>query len=157
MAPDVFARDCASRLVLDRIGDKWSVLVVLALSEGPLRFSVLRKRMEGVTPKVLTQTLRALERDGILTRAGERWIVSPLDALASAECIRGIGELEACLEVLVREDAEFGVTVARFTIADHVTMASPRQAEHLLDDAALAAYAACLAEELMRGASATSA
>jgi len=68
MAPDVFARDCASRLVLDRIGDKWSVLVVLALSDGPLRFSVLRKRMEGVTPKVLTQTLRALERDGILTR-----------------------------------------------------------------------------------------
>jgi len=68
MAPDVFARDCASRLVLDRIGDKWTVLVVLALSEGPLRFSVLRRQMEGVTPKVLTQTLRALERDGILTR-----------------------------------------------------------------------------------------
>ena len=38
-APDVFARDCASRLVLDRIGDKWSVLVVLALSQDTLRFS----------------------------------------------------------------------------------------------------------------------
>jgi DNA-binding HxlR family transcriptional regulator len=67
-APDVFARDCASRLVLDRIGDKWTALVVLALAGGALRFSALRNRMEGVTPKVLTQTLRALERDGILTR-----------------------------------------------------------------------------------------
>lgn len=68
MEPDVFARDCASRLVLDRIGDKWSVLVVLALSEGTLRFSQLRTRLDGVTPKVLTQTLRTLERDGLVTR-----------------------------------------------------------------------------------------
>ena len=67
-APDVFARDCASRLVLNRIGDKWSVLVVLALSEGTLRFSQLRARLDGVTPKVLTQTLRTLERDGLITR-----------------------------------------------------------------------------------------
>lgn len=67
-APDVFARDCASRLVLDRIGDKWSVLVVLALSQDTLRFSQLRTRLDGVTPKVLTQTLRTLERDGLITR-----------------------------------------------------------------------------------------
>jgi DNA-binding HxlR family transcriptional regulator len=67
-APDVFARDCASRVVLDRIGDRWTVLVVVALDSGRLRFSELRKRIDGVTPKVLTQTLRALERDGILTR-----------------------------------------------------------------------------------------
>ncbi|HET6153956.1 MAG TPA: helix-turn-helix domain-containing protein [Marmoricola sp.] len=67
-APDAFARDCASRVVLDRIGDRWTVLVVAALADGRLRFSELRKRIEGVTPKVLTQTLRALERDGIVTR-----------------------------------------------------------------------------------------
>lgn len=68
MPPDVFAKDCASRVVLDRIGDKWSVLVVVALADGALRFSQLRARLDGVTPKVLTQTVRALERDGLLTR-----------------------------------------------------------------------------------------
>jgi len=66
--PDAFAKACASRVVLDRIGDRWTVLVVVALDDGRLRFSELRARIEGVTPKVLTQTLRALERDGILTR-----------------------------------------------------------------------------------------
>lgn len=66
--PDAYARLCASRVVLDRIGDRWTVLVVGALSGGRLRFSELRTRIEGVTAKVLTQTLRALERDGILTR-----------------------------------------------------------------------------------------
>ena len=67
-APDAYARDCASRVVLDRIGDRWTVLVVGALSDGTLRFSELRARVEGITPKVLTQTLRALERDGLVTR-----------------------------------------------------------------------------------------
>jgi DNA-binding HxlR family transcriptional regulator len=65
---DVFDPDCPTRVVLDRIGDKWTVLVVSALSTGSLRFTELRARMGRVAPKVLTQTLRALERDGILTR-----------------------------------------------------------------------------------------
>lgn len=68
MKPDIFARDCASRVVLDRIGDRWTVLVVVALADGKLRFSQLRTRIEGITPKVMTQTLRALERDGLVTR-----------------------------------------------------------------------------------------
>lgn len=68
LAPDAFARDCASRVVLDRIGDRWTVLVVVALADGRLRFSELRTRIEGITPKVMTQTLRALERDGLITR-----------------------------------------------------------------------------------------
>jgi DNA-binding HxlR family transcriptional regulator len=66
--PDAYAKDCGSRVVLDRIGDRWTVLVVGALARGRLRFSELRARVEGITPKVLTQTLRALERDGIVTR-----------------------------------------------------------------------------------------
>jgi len=66
--PDAFARDCASRVILDRIGDRWTVLVVVALADGRLRFSELRTRIEGITPKVMTQTLRALERDGLITR-----------------------------------------------------------------------------------------
>ena len=68
LPPDVFARECASRVVLDRIGDRWTVLIVVALADGAARFSRLRARIEGITPKVLTQTLRALERDGVVTR-----------------------------------------------------------------------------------------
>jgi DNA-binding HxlR family transcriptional regulator len=65
---NAFDPDCPTRIVLDRVGDKWTVLVVSALAEDTLRFTELRARVGGVAPKVLTQTLRALERDGILRR-----------------------------------------------------------------------------------------
>jgi DNA-binding HxlR family transcriptional regulator len=65
---NLFDPDCATRLVLDRIGDKWTVLVVLLLSDGPMRFSELRSHLGRVAPKVLTQTLRRMERDGLVTR-----------------------------------------------------------------------------------------
>jgi DNA-binding HxlR family transcriptional regulator len=64
----VYAKDCPSRQVLDRIGDTWSVLVVVLLAHGSLRYTELAKRIEGVSPKMLTQTLRGLERDGLITR-----------------------------------------------------------------------------------------
>ncbi|WP_307856504.1 helix-turn-helix domain-containing protein [Catenulispora pinistramenti] len=60
--------DCPARHLLDRIGDRWSVLVLTALSDGSVRFSELRRRIEGVSQKMLTQTLRGLERDGIVRR-----------------------------------------------------------------------------------------
>jgi DNA-binding HxlR family transcriptional regulator len=66
---DVMDPDCPSRVVLQRIGDKWTPLIVQALKSGPLRFSELRAAVGRVTPKVLTQTLRTLERDGLLSRA----------------------------------------------------------------------------------------
>ncbi|WP_217545985.1 helix-turn-helix domain-containing protein [Streptomyces sp. GbtcB6] len=66
---DVFLRDCPTRAVLDVIAGKWTMLVLVALADGrPMRFAELRRRLDGVTPKVLTQTLRALEREGLLTR-----------------------------------------------------------------------------------------
>jgi DNA-binding HxlR family transcriptional regulator len=68
MRGDAFDPGCPTRLILDRIGDKWSVLVVLCLTEGPRRFTELRRLIGGVTPKVLTQTLRTMERDGLVTR-----------------------------------------------------------------------------------------
>jgi DNA-binding HxlR family transcriptional regulator len=64
----VYARECPSRQVLDRIGDAWSGLIVGALAGGPLRYTELSHRIPGVSPKMLTQTLRALERDGLVTR-----------------------------------------------------------------------------------------
>ncbi|WP_425862046.1 winged helix-turn-helix transcriptional regulator [Arthrobacter sp. TWP1-1] len=65
---DPYDRNCPSRQVLDRIGDRWSVLVVGALAHGPLRFSALAKTVDGVSQKMLTQTLRGLERDGLVGR-----------------------------------------------------------------------------------------
>ncbi|MFB9689189.1 winged helix-turn-helix transcriptional regulator [Amycolatopsis plumensis] len=68
MGPDPYDRNCPTRQLLDRIGDQWTVLIVGALSGGPLRFTELGRRVDGISQKVLTQTLRSLVRDGILTR-----------------------------------------------------------------------------------------
>jgi DNA-binding HxlR family transcriptional regulator len=65
---DPYQRDCPSRRLLDRIGDKWTVLIVGALDDGPRRFGEVAARVEGVSQKMLTQTLRSLERDGFVTR-----------------------------------------------------------------------------------------
>ncbi|MEU6380113.1 helix-turn-helix domain-containing protein [Streptomyces sp. NPDC046909] len=65
---DAFIRSCPTNQLLDRLSDKWVSLVVAALSTGPMRYSALGRRIAGVSPKMLTQTLRALERDGILVR-----------------------------------------------------------------------------------------
>lgn len=66
---DVMRADCPARQILDRIADKWTVLVILALATGPLRFGRLKAKVEGVSQKMLTQTLRGLERDGMVDRA----------------------------------------------------------------------------------------
>lgn len=61
--------DCrAVSQILSRIGDKWSVLVIMTLSQGPQRFSGLRDQIGGISQKMLTATLRGLERDGLVTR-----------------------------------------------------------------------------------------
>ncbi|HET7901532.1 MAG TPA: helix-turn-helix domain-containing protein [Candidatus Nanopelagicales bacterium] len=93
---DPYAANCPSRQVLDRIGDRWTVLVVGSLGAGPMRFSELGRRIEGVSQKMLTQTLRGLERDGLVARTVHpevpprveyelthvgRTLIEPLDAL----------------------------------------------------------------------------
>lgn len=65
---DAYARDCPTRALLDRVGDKWSVLILLLLGEGDMRFNGLKRRIGGVSQKMLSQTLRSLERDGLLRR-----------------------------------------------------------------------------------------
>src|SRR3984957_11892215 len=65
---NVFDNNCPTRLVLDRIADKWTVLIIRRLSDGTLRFAQLRRSVDGISQKVLTNTLRGLERDGIVTR-----------------------------------------------------------------------------------------
>ena len=65
---DSFDADCPTRQLLDELSDKWVCLVIVALVNGPQRHSELRRRLNGVSQKMLTQTLRAMERDGIVTR-----------------------------------------------------------------------------------------
>ena len=65
---DPYRSDCPSRRLLDRIGDRWTVLIVGALDAGPRRFTELAAEVEGISQKMLTQTLRSLERDGFVAR-----------------------------------------------------------------------------------------
>jgi DNA-binding HxlR family transcriptional regulator len=65
---DVYAADCPTRQVLDLIADKWTVLIIFLLADEPKRFSELRRSINGISQKMLTQTLRSLERDGLVTR-----------------------------------------------------------------------------------------
>lgn len=65
---DMFRAGCPTRQVLDRVADKWTALVILALGEGRQRFSELRRAIDGISNKMLTQTLRGLEADGLICR-----------------------------------------------------------------------------------------
>lgn len=65
---NVFAGDCPTRQLLDRTGDKWSVLILLLLGDESMRFSGLKRRIDGISQKMLSQTLRSLERDGLVMR-----------------------------------------------------------------------------------------
>lgn len=59
---------CRPRVVLDIVGDRWSLLIVRTLRDGPRRFTELKRDIDGISQRMLTLTLRGLERDGILTR-----------------------------------------------------------------------------------------
>ena len=63
-----FAVDCPSRLLFDQIADKWSMMVLTVLDPGPMRFNSIKRHLEGVTQKALTQCLRRLERNGLVSR-----------------------------------------------------------------------------------------
>ncbi len=65
---DVYAAQCPCRALLDLLANKWSALVIGALEEGAQRFGALQRRLQGVSPKVLTQTLRRLEDFGLVDR-----------------------------------------------------------------------------------------
>lgn len=64
----VYTSDCPVRRALDRIGDKWTTLIIGVLIDGPRRFSDIRRSVGGISQKMLTQTLRSMERDGLVTR-----------------------------------------------------------------------------------------
>jgi DNA-binding HxlR family transcriptional regulator len=82
LPPDLFDELCPSTLSPIRIGDKWGAMIVRCLERGPRRFSELRVPLARVTPKVLTQSLRTLERDGyVVRRAAHRQVSYELTGL----------------------------------------------------------------------------
>ncbi|WBB63845.1 helix-turn-helix domain-containing protein [Streptomyces sp. WMMC500] len=66
--PDVITADCPARNIMEHVVSRWGVLVLLALLDGTMRFSALRRLIGGVSEKMLAQTLQTLERDGLVLR-----------------------------------------------------------------------------------------
>ncbi|HEY3889554.1 MAG TPA: helix-turn-helix domain-containing protein [Caulobacteraceae bacterium] len=87
MKPDHPEADCPMLLVLDRIANKWAVLVMAALWKQPLRFNELRRAVGGVSQKMLSQTVKGLERDGLISRR-----VTPTVPITVEYSITGLGK-----------------------------------------------------------------
>ena len=68
MLANPYSDECPTRVILDRVGDKWAVLILGLLSAKPTRFNQLRRTIEGISQKMLSQTLKGLERDGLVKR-----------------------------------------------------------------------------------------
>ena len=68
MKPNAYAANCPTRQILDRVGDKWAVLILLLVRDEPMRFNALRRAIEGISQKMLSQVLKSLERDGLIRR-----------------------------------------------------------------------------------------
>jgi len=66
--PNAYSADCPTRQILDRVGDKWAVLILLLVRDEPMRFNALRRAIEGISQKMLSQVLKSLERDGLIKR-----------------------------------------------------------------------------------------
>jgi DNA-binding HxlR family transcriptional regulator len=83
---ETFSPDCESRPILDQIANKWSMMCMAVLDE-PRRYNEIKRRLEGVTQRVLTQTLRKLERDGLIERR-----VLPTSPVGVEYAITALGE-----------------------------------------------------------------
>lgn len=109
MLPNAYDANCPTRMVLDRVADKWAVLVLGLLADEPLRFNQLRRAIAGLSQKMLSQTLKSLERDGLVSRKAfatvpvtVEYSITPLGQTLSAtvDALRlwaeaHIGEVEA--------------------------------------------------------------
>lgn len=106
---DVFARGCTSRPVLQDVTGRWGTLALAALREGPVRFNALRRRVDGVSEKMLAQTLQALERDGFVLRDVQATIpprveyrLTPLGTRVAERMLSLIELLEGSIDEVVR-------------------------------------------------------
>ena len=100
-APDVLNDKCPSRQVLNHVTSRWGVLVLIALQDGTTRFSDLRRRIGGVSDRMLAQTLRVLEDDGFVTRRVHPVVPPHVDYTLTplgGEIAEKVHALAACIE-----------------------------------------------------------
>jgi DNA-binding HxlR family transcriptional regulator len=102
-APDVFARACPSRQVLENIAGKWGVLALAALGEGGYRFNALRRRVDGVSEKMLAQTLQSLARDGLVRREVRATIPPRVEYSLTPSGARVAGKLWELIAIVQQE------------------------------------------------------
>ncbi|WP_067815566.1 winged helix-turn-helix transcriptional regulator [Nocardia inohanensis] len=97
---DVFARNCQSRPVLQDVASRWGVLALVALRAGPHRFSALRRRVDGISERMLSQTLQTLERDGMINREVQQSIPPHVEYTLTDLGAKVADHLEALIVVL---------------------------------------------------------
>ncbi len=112
--PSPYSAHCPTRQVLDRIADKWTVLILGLLSEQPRRFNALRREVEGLSQKVLSQTLKSLERDGLVTRTAfatvpvtVEYAITPLGASLALTLVPLVRWAEAHMGDVTDAQADF--------------------------------------------------
>lgn len=104
-ADGIFPAGCPSRTVLDHVTSKWGVLILVALSEGPQRWSELRRRAEGISEKMLAQTLKTLEGDGFVRRDAQP-IIPPRVDYSLTDSGRDLAALMLPLVAWIAQHAE---------------------------------------------------
>jgi DNA-binding HxlR family transcriptional regulator len=110
LVTSVFARDCTSRAALEDVSTKWASLALLALGEGDFRFNALRRKVEGVSEKMLSQTLQTLERDGMVTREVHSTIPPRVEYSLTALGTLVAENLRALADLLEASAPEIGTT-----------------------------------------------
>lgn len=101
LAPNVLAAECPSRQVLKHLTSQWGVLVLLVLQDGTHRFSALRRRIGGVSDRMLAQTLQVLEADGLVLRVAHRVVPPHVDYALTplgTEAARRVADLTGWIE-----------------------------------------------------------
>jgi DNA-binding HxlR family transcriptional regulator len=111
---DVYDARCPSRAALYRIGDRWTALIVGILAERPHRFGELRRRIPGISQKMLTQTLRSLERDGLVSRSA-----FPTVPVTVEYALTSLGETLIPVLAAIRDWAEEHVGEVLMAQAEH--------------------------------------
>jgi DNA-binding HxlR family transcriptional regulator len=102
---NAYVAECPSRQVLDAISDKWVTLVLSALADGPQRYGDLSRRIAGVSQKMLTQTVRQLERDGLATRT-----ITPTVPVRVDYELTALGETILPVVVAIKQWSEAHIT-----------------------------------------------
>ena len=111
---DVFDRNCPSRRTMEIVMSKWGSLAMVALREGTFRFNALRRRVDGVSEKMLSQTLHALERDGLVLREAQSTIPPHVEYSLTPLGARVADQMFGLIEILEGDFSEVMSARARY-------------------------------------------